>query len=587
MFKFLECPVPNCPHHATGHRGGLPTRSSLINHIASSHQHQLHLADQQYCQLANIHICHLCPAAVFSSAKKLAQHNRKHHPNSRTSTNLSICTSQLQGTIPPNYAPSWKEALQFINLNFAPNPASFRSGLQEKISPALKTQFDDIFLNIIKAYVEAANTYIGEEEPEWNSKAHVFLWLLFHVEMLVLGPQKDKKSESINQCVGRRINLFRCGHIEQLWQESRQVQSRMPGYEPPLNRDDIDKSIQDAADKDNKRTAYARAVRPATIANITPKLRPHVVNKYPPRRNLTYGYGRAATFIAHNQQVLKGDIIESIRKQHRGKANGLFMDSLDVFIRLVKRDDTTANKAIRTLFQRIYKGEIDDCVHPYFSNTYLFCLHKDESDPTKLRPIGIPTAIRRIITNHVARTYRRRFAHHLLPHNFAIGIDGGMDFVIKSAQLAVERYITAPLEAGMPPTRVFISLDLQNMFNELSRDLIFKIIEDRYPELLPLVSMLYDKPGTVFYKMADGQWYTQSMEEGVNQGCPLSSTLAALVLHEVLEPLTAKLNARAEARRANGDFGDDGYGGQTHAQAYIDDCGAAVPLQDVSFFLDS
>ena len=53
-----------------------------------------------------------------------------------------------------------------------------------------------------------------------------------------------------------------------------------------------------------------------------------------------------------------------------------------------------------------------------------------------------------------------------------------------------------------------------------------------------------------------------------------------------MEPLTARLNARAEARLANGDFGDDGHGGQTHAQAYIDDCGAAVPLQDVSFFLD-
>ena len=135
---------------------------------------------------------------------------------------------------------------------------------------------------------------------------------------------------------------------------------------------------------------------------------------------------------------LPGDIINSIRNQNKGKANGLFMDSLDVFIRLAKRDDADANKAIRLLFKRLYNGQIDECMRPYLTNTYLFCLYKDEIDPTKLRPIGVPTAIRRNITNHIARTFRRKFARHSLPYNFAVGIDNGMDFVLKASQLAVE-----------------------------------------------------------------------------------------------------------------------------------------------------
>ena len=86
--------------------------------------------------------------------------------------------------------------------------------------------------------------------------------------------------------------------------------------------------------------------------------------------------------------------------------------------------------------------------------------------------------------------------------------------------------------------------------------------------------------------MADGTWNTQSMAKGVNQGCPLSSILAALVLHEVLAPIDAKLKIRAANRRQQQNTGDDDAGGETHPMAYIDDAGAAVPHEDVEFFFD-
>ena len=92
----------------------------------------------------------------------------------------------------------------------------------------------------------------------------------------------------------------------------------------------------------------------------------------------------------------------------------------------------------------------------------------------------------------------------MLPYNFAVGIDNGMDFVLKASQLAVEKYITKKEKKGQPPSCCFISLDLSNMFNEISRDIFLEIIERKYPELLPLVSMLYGKEGTVFFKVVDG-----------------------------------------------------------------------------------
>ena len=139
-------------------------------------------------------------------------------------------------------------------------------------------------------------------------------------------------------------------------------------------------------------------------------------------------------------------------------------------------------------------------MHPYFSNTYLFCLYKDENNPSKLRPIGFPTALQRIIASHVARTFRKRFAKDLLPHNFAAGIENGIDFVIKASQILVENYITSKQQKDEAPSRCFASLDLKNVFNEVSRDTIFGIITSKYPELLSLVSMIYEEPGSIFYK---------------------------------------------------------------------------------------
>ena len=117
------------------------------------------------------------------------------------------------------------------------------------------------------------------------------------------------------------------------------------------------------------------------------------------------------------------------------------MDLL-VFIRLARQEDADTNKANHLLFKCLNPGKIDKYKWPCLTNTYLFCLYKDEKDPIKLRHIGVPTALRRIITNHITQTFCRKFACHLLSYDSMVGIDNGMDFVPKASQLAVEKYIT-------------------------------------------------------------------------------------------------------------------------------------------------
>ena len=76
------------------------------------------------------------------------------------------------------------------------------------------------------------------------------------------------------------------------------------------------------------------------------------------------------------------------------------------------------------------------------------------------------------------------------------------------------------------------------------------------------------------------------MKEGVNQGCPLSSIFAALVLNTILKPLDKALQDRAKTRLLLGDSGDDGQGSITHLLAYVDDNNALVPHQDIKFCIE-
>ena len=72
----------------------------------------------------------------------------------------------------------------------------------------------------------------------------------------------------------------------------------------------------------------------------------------------------------------------------------------------------------------------------------------------------------------------------------------------------------------------------------------------------------------------------------VTTGSHLTAALAALMLGEVLKPLDSVLKAQSRNRFLDRscDNDNDDVGGESHPMGYIDDCGAAVPDEDVIFF---
>ncbi len=61
------------------------------------------------------------------------------------------------------------------------------------------------------------------------------------------------------------------------------------------------------------------------------------------------------------------------------------------------------------IFNKIYQNIIPHEIKQYFSNVYLFCLHKDPNDKSNLHPLGIPIDGQQLMATHVARTFKEKF----------------------------------------------------------------------------------------------------------------------------------------------------------------------------------
>jgi len=135
-------------------------------------------------------------------------------------------------------------------------------------------------------------------------------------------------------------------------------------------------------------------------------------------------------------------VVQTLTHLNRGKATGIQCDSLDIYIKAARRIDFKNAKdlrkaqAIAEFFNKVINGDIPEPFKRYLRQTYLVALEKDPDDKTKLRPLGVPSAIRRIASIIALREYTPVIAEYLLPHNYAIGVNGGVDVVIKSIQIS-------------------------------------------------------------------------------------------------------------------------------------------------------
>jgi len=122
---------------------------------------------------------------------------------------------------------------------------------------------------------------------------------------------------------------------------------------------------------------------------------------------------------------------------------------------------------------------------------------------------------------HHCHTYRPPLERQICPPPHPIQLCSRSPkrygFHLKSMQLSIKKFIVSPQLIEESPSRAAIFVDLTNMFNAVSREELFDIINTDFPELSPLTHLLYSKHGDVFFKWNQDSWRSLQMKEGVNQ----------------------------------------------------------------------
>jgi hypothetical protein len=214
---------------------------------------------------------------------------------------------------------------------------------------------------------------------------------------------------------------------------------------------------QRAADTDDYSTAVTLAYSSQSIATIGPN-NIHQVNKLytPPVPDRGHPNPKSATPPPNRRHMPH---YPSSKKNKGASTNS---NSINLFITLIKSTIPSVKPDLRFIFNNTYQNNLPDVIKCYFTDVYLFCLHKDPNDHSKLRPFGTPTAIRKLIATHVARSLKSKFASHLLPYDYAVGIPDRTSLVIKAMQLAIKKFINATQQTHRSPTLAAVFFNLTN-----------------------------------------------------------------------------------------------------------------------------
>ena len=548
----------------------------------------------------DLFVCRECGDELFTSLNALNNHVRTRHSKSRSLTNLELVESYIFNDIKDSCTSYWSEGLEFLR-SIPSDPPPFRQTLISKIKFRLEEDICNTFGSLIELADEALNPCPNSRlSRKQDFDPDEILQLVYLFEQLVLFPTKldttkSKNAPSLNSIIRSRLLKFKQGRIKELFDESRLIVSKTP-REQADNPVSILNSAQIAADVDNYKSANARITKHAPVALINDSNLHTLQALHPPSLQRGCIKPKISTRSGGTRrkfQLTPKQVLITLCHLQRGKATGIYSDSLDIYIKTAKRIRLSTDKgkkratAFASFFEKIINGEVPNKFKAFLRKTYVVALEKDPNDKTKLRPLGVPSAIRRIAANIVLHQYRSIFAEHILPFNFAIGIGGGCDVIVKTLQLAVDKYIIEPENNGDLPTRALVSLDIKNMFNAISREKLREVIAHKFPTLEPFADLIYDGKGEQYVKLEDGTWNIIEVHEGFSQGCPASPVFAAIVLNIILREIQKGLDSRAISRKSDfGNHGDDGLGTLGLILAYVDDVNALLHHLDVKFFLD-
>ena len=578
-----------------------------INNRASQNDDEQH-SRQQALQVATqlnsygLFLCPLCATTKLCvNQRGLSTHtSHQHHCSSTTQPSLASLLVDTFGQ-PDSCSTTWTSTLLWLS-DLNPRPMPFRKSLFGALSTAHKTQVLDVYILLLTAFQTATlHSPPNDALVPKDLSLEPFVKLLILFEGVVLAPPIDTEPSQYKHLVSQRLTEFRQGLFPTMYK--RAISYNVSPHPPstatsPLY---IDRSVTQAV-RDSRFHSAFQGLDPQPLAPLTDTSVTSLLNMHPPPHSQRPPLTPYPLTPPTSDPMPFGwdHVLSTIRSSPKGKAAGAFADSPDFLLAVADRKTSIGSALVSGLdliqhfLSTLLSHTFSRSLWCILTTNYVLAFYKDfQNCPSKIRPIGIGTAWRRLLARHVVKSNLPLILKHLSPFQLGIGVPGGTDLLAIYLQGVVDDHITRPPSfldttgCPFPPTRCILKLDLANMFNNASRQEAFEEIRDHFPHLLFLFDCFCPPDGNVcWYRGADNAMHSFAIKEGFSQGCPFSPFFSALVLHRLLVKLDAQLLQRAETRLRHGFPGDDNKGGRTILKSYLDDGGVPAFLPDVKFIFD-
>jgi hypothetical protein len=207
----------------------------------------------------------------------------------------------------------------------------------------------------------------------------------------------------------------------------------------------------------------------------------------------------------------------------------------DIFRAVGMYGDDGLDVATRILTP-IARGALQPAVADALGASVLLGISKPGS--SKLRPIGMGDALRRLAMRSVMRQYSTRIRAHFEPLQYAVESKGGAQQVFMTLRGLVERSMAAGEEV------MVMRVDAKNAFNCLRREQFLTEVRAHFPELLPGVCAFYLRENVLHIRGPNGKVVTIKGKSGVTQGDVFGPLLFGLGIHPVLVDTMARFGSR-------------------------------------------
>ena len=194
---------------------------------------------------------------------------------------------------------------------------------------------------------------------------------------------------------------------------------------------------------------------------------------------------------------------------------------------------------LKQIFEDIANGHLHPALHDWLRGARLVAIPKQSDEGRmRIRPIAIGGVIQRGSAKLALQASAKTLKGHIGDTDFSIGVRDGAAAATHVVQSCID---------GLGADYVTLQLDISNAYNSRSRTAILEALFSR-PSLRPLyriAHLLYAEPGALaatqlrlWGEQGECTIPTLQSEQGVRQGCPLSSALFALSLTDVCNDAT-------------------------------------------------